>query len=124
MINDLRLSATDLRDNNLGGDRLVDDYLRKTQIIRELQSLVFDLVPDVLTNQTLSGVNQRLVCRNVAPISITLSASPSIGSVVDIKRRGDIVNIVGVVDGAANPSLSSPLESIRLLYDGTEYVKI
>jgi hypothetical protein len=37
MIKDLKLSAQELRDQGLGKDRLIDDYLRKTDAIEDLQ---------------------------------------------------------------------------------------
>tara|TARA_R110002012_G_scaffold282145_2_gene471796 strand:+ start:46 stop:318 length:273 start_codon:yes stop_codon:yes gene_type:complete len=36
MIRDLDLTASELKDNKLGGDPLVEDYLLKTQAIAEL----------------------------------------------------------------------------------------
>lgn len=47
MIEDLKLSATELRDQGLGKDRLIDDYLRKSQALSDLQ---------VYTNYNFAGV--------------------------------------------------------------------
>ena len=73
---------------------------------------------------TTSGASQTLICRNTVPITITLSTKAITSSVVNIKRRGAQITVVGEVDGVTPTVINVLNYSMKIFFDGTEYLEI
>jgi len=62
-----------------------------------------------------------IVCTNVAPIDVTLNATPELNEVVHIKRANAEVNIIGTIDGLLDITLNVQYYSVHLVYNGTDW---
>lgn len=65
-----------------------------------------------------------IICENTGPISITLPLRPVKGDIVNIKRNGEEVEILGQIDGQPCLLLNVPRYSAKLLYNGTEWSRV
>ena len=90
----------------------------------KIDALEFETFADVTASMTTTGSNQNIICTNTVPITITLGGSPAVNRLVNIKRRGAQVTVVGSIDGSTPTVINVVNFSIKLLYTGTEYVQI
>ena len=67
---------------------------------------------------------QTIICRNTVPITITLQGSPVDDTEVNIKRRGEEVTVIGLINGTADRVINIPQWSMKLVYDGTDWSTI
>lgn len=68
--------------------------------------------------------NQILICKNTTPITITLDPDAIEDDELHIKRRGDEINIIGIVDGEDDPTININLFSMHLVFDGIDWSQI
>ena len=121
-----------LQDFGFTSDELDDLEVRVT--INELNIAILDARVDVLefkafetvlttVDMTTNGY-QIIICKNVAPITITLELSPQDDTEVHIKRRGGEVTIIGTVNGLVDRVINIPEWSDHLIFDGTDWSTI
>ena len=67
---------------------------------------------------------QTIICRNTSPITIILELSPVDDTEVNIKRRGEEVTVIGLINGTADRVLNVPQWSMKLVFDGTDWSTI
>ena len=77
-------------------------------------------VINTITSLTTEGY-QTIICRNTVPITITLELSPVNGTEVNIKRGGEEVTVIGLIDGTADRVINIPQWSMKLVFDGTDW---
>ena len=80
-------------------------------------------VINTTTSLTTDGY-QTIICRNTSPITITLELSPVNDTEVNIKRRGEEVTVIGLINGTADRVINIPQWSMKLVYDGTDWSTI
>lgn len=93
----------------------INGVLDVIQFVYSLERVVSDL--------STRG-SQVLICKNTSAIDVTLQLKAPVGTNVYIKRRDAVVNIIGLIDGSANATLSSLNDSIHLYYDGVDWSQI
>lgn len=78
--------------------------------------------------QVTAGVtteeNQILICKNTVPIDVTLDTQAIEEDEVHIKRRGSIINVIGLIDGFTNRTINVKNYSMHLVFDGTDWSEI
>jgi hypothetical protein len=83
---------------------------------------------DFVLLQTLVSVttegNQIIACYNVGDINVTLDPQAIEEDEVHIKRRGDGINVIGLIDGLADRFINVPNYSMHLFFTGTEWIEI
>ena len=87
-----------------------------------VDSLEYKAFETVLTSVdiTTNGY-QIIICKNVAPITITLELAPQDGVEVHIKRRGGQITVIGTINGLVDRVINIPDWSDHLIYDGTDW---
>ena len=80
-------------------------------------------VINTTTSLTTDGY-QTIICRNTSPITITLELTPVNDTEVNIKRRGEEVTVIGLINGTADRVINIPQWSMKLVYDGTDWSTI
>jgi hypothetical protein len=80
-------------------------------------------VINTIVDMTTDGY-QTIICRNTGPITITLELSPVDDTEVNIKRRGEEVTVVGLINGTDDRVINIPQWSMKLVYDGTDWSTI
>ena len=84
-----------------------------------LEYLVFNIV-----NTTVDLIAEEfsmVICRNTIPISITLKLVPIIGDEIHVKRTDGQINIIGVVDGVADPVLNLKNWNVHYVFNGIDW---
>lgn len=95
---------------------------RNAAKINALEKTTFD-IETVTADFTTSG-RQILICRNTAPINVTLDPQAIEEDQLHIKRRGQKINIIGTVDGKLNPVINIQQFSTELVFDGVDWSQI
>ena len=67
---------------------------------------------------------QIVICKNVAPINITLDPNAIKDDEVHIKRRGEEITVIGSIDGFTNKTINILNYSMHLVFDGTDWSEI
>ena len=84
-----------------------------------LEYLVFNIVNT--TVDLIADAFSMVICRNAIPISITLKLMPMTGDEIHVKRTDGQVNIIGVVDGVADPVLTLKNWNAHYVFNGIDW---
>lgn len=84
------------------------------------QNSILEVVP-VGDGDIVALPNQVLICKNTVPITVTLPVAPPIGTVVHVKRRNDVVTVIGTIDGLTDIIINVVNYSVHLYYDGIDW---
>ena len=76
------------------------------------------------TTALTTGPFETIICKNTSPITITLDTDAKENDEVNIKRRGQSIEVIGLVDGLTNITINANLYSMKLVFDGTEWIEI
>lgn len=76
------------------------------------------------TSDITTSRNQIIICKNTAPITVTLDPQAVENDEVHIKRRDAVVEVVGTVDGLTNKTINILNYSMHLIFDGTDWSEI
>ena len=87
--------------------------------ISALEYKTFDVVT-ITTSVTLEEF-KIAICRNTVPINVTLKTSPIIGDEIQIKRSGEVVTVIGLIDGSSDLIINVPGYSVYLVFNGTDW---
>jgi hypothetical protein len=90
--------------------------------IEALEYRVFEVVET--TTDLIAEEFQIVICKNTIPIEVELKPLALKGDELHIKRAGDIVEVIGQVDGLANLTINVPLFSLHLVFNGTDWSQI
>lgn len=93
-----------------------DTYAARAE---EVSSKAFEIVNTTVALTTER--NQIIICKNVGSINVTLDTNAIKDDEVHIKRRGDEVIVLGTIDGLTDITLSVPLQSSHLVFDGIDW---
>ena len=95
---------------------------RNAARINSLELKQFEIV------NTISDLTTRdyqvIICKNTAPISITLDPQALEDDEVHIKRRGVSIEVIGSIDGLTNKTINLLNYSMHLIFDGTDWSEI
>ncbi len=95
------------------------------ELEERIEALEYRMYKIVQTENPLTtGPFETIICKNTGAIDITLDPSAKEDDEVNIKRRGDIVNVIGKIDGLTNMALNVERYSMKLVFDGTEWSEI
>ena len=120
--------------NRTGGDNdSVDDgqqeqtasssrVSRNAAQIGALELKEFEVVTTLVDVTT--SLNQIIICRNTAPITVTMNTQAIQGDEVHIKRRGGKITVVGSIDGFTDKTINIKLYSMHLVFDGVDWSEI
>lgn len=95
---------------------------RNAARINSLELKDFSLVNT--TSDVTTNLNQIIACYNTSEINVTLDPSAIAEDEVHIKRRGAIVNVLGLIDGLTNKRINIKNYSMHLFFTGTEWIEI
>jgi hypothetical protein len=87
--------------------------------INSLELKEFEIVTTTVSIET--NRNQIIICKNTVPITITLDPLAVAEDEVHIKRRGEEVEEIGLIDGLTNRTINVPNWSDHLVFDGTDW---
>ena len=76
------------------------------------------------TESLTTGPFETIICKNTSPITITLDTDAKENDEVNIKRRGQSIEVVGLIDGLTNITINANLYSMKLAFDGTDWSEI
>ena len=95
---------------------------RNAARINSLELKEFEIVTTLIDLTTER--NQIILCKNVAPITVTLDPQAVEDDEVHIKRRGEEITILGLIDGETDLIINVPKYSAHLVFDGTDWSAI
>jgi len=95
---------------------------RNTANLNSIALKEFELITVTADLQT-SG-NQIIICRNSDLIEITLDPNAIEEDEVHIKRREQVVDVIGIVDGKTDLRINVKLFSLRLVFNSSEWIQI
>lgn len=67
---------------------------------------------------------QIIICKNTAPIEVTLDTQAIENDEVHIKRRGKKITVIGSIDGFTNMIINVKNYSMHLVFDGIDWSEI
>ena len=115
----IALNAEDIEALALRVTQNEEDILNLQERVVALEYRVFDIV-NVTANITLEEF-KIAICKNVAPIDVTLKLSPVIGDEIQVKRSGAEVTVIGLIDGVNDLIINVPNYSLYLVFNGTDW---
>jgi len=74
-------------------------------------------------NSYAAVVGDIIVCTNTSSINITLPSAQR-DDMIEVKRRGSEVVVIGTIDGLTNKTINVLNYSMRLVYNGTGWNEI
>jgi hypothetical protein len=92
---------------------------RNAARINSLELKRFEIV-EVLADIT-TDLNQMLICRNVAPITVTLDPDAIEEDEVHIKRRGESITVVGLIDGSNDEIINVLNWNAHYVFNGLDW---
>lgn len=95
---------------------------RNAARINSLELKEFELVNTTTALTTFR--NQIIICKNGAPINITLDPEAIEGDEVHVKRRDAPVKVTGPIDGLTNKLINIKNFSMHLVFDGIDWSQI
>jgi hypothetical protein len=95
---------------------------RNAARINSLELKEFEILTTLIDLTT--DRNQIILCKNVAPITITLDPQAVAEDEVHIKRRGDTVTVIGLIDGLNDQVINVLNWSSHYVFDGTDWSSI
>ncbi len=95
---------------------------RNAARINSLELKEFEIVT-ALTNTTTDR-NQIIICKNTSPIEVTLDPQAVEDDEVHIKRRGEQVIVIGLIDGDNDQIINVLNWSSHYVFDGTDWSSI
>ena len=124
------------QDFNFTADELDDIDIRVTEneadiIVLQQEVIDIKLRLDALEYLVFNIVNttvdlivdefSMVICRNAIPINITLKLIPVTGDEIHVKRTDGQINIIGVVDGVADPVLNLKNWNAHYVFNGIDW---
>ena len=95
---------------------------RNAAQIGALELKEFEVVTTLVDVTT--SLNQIIICRNTAPITVTLNTQAIQGDEIHVKRRGGSITVVGPIDGFTDMTINIKLYSMHLVFDGVDWSEI
>lgn len=103
-----------------------------TTQIAQTQTLLALIVESTKKNERVVNITANytakpfeiVVCANTSAINVTLEANPIIDDIINIKRKDAKVTVNGLIDGKTNKVINIKYYSMKLIYDGLEWVEI
>jgi hypothetical protein len=92
---------------------------RNAARINSLELKRFEIL-EVLADIT-TDLNQMLICRNVTPITVTLDPDAVEEDEVHIKRRGESITVVGLIDGENDQIINVLNWNAHYVFNGTDW---
>ncbi len=65
-----------------------------------------------------------VVCVNTSAIDVTAPINPMSGDIFNVKRTDAEVTVIGIIDGVTDKVINVQYWSMKLLFNGTEWVAI
>ena len=118
-IDALELRVIDNEDDILALQISVADLQER---VTELEYRVFNTV--TITDDYTAEEFQMVICRNTTPKTVTLKASPLIDDEIHIKRRGEEITVVGLIDGDNDLIINILNYSLHLVFNGIDWSSI
>lgn len=95
---------------------------RNAARINSLELKEFEIL--TTTGDLTTDRNQIILCKNIAPITITLDPQAVSEDEVHIKRRGEEVAVIGLIDGSNDQIINVLNWSSHYVFDGTDWSSI
>lgn len=95
---------------------------RNAARINSLELKEFEILTTLIDLTT--DRNQIILCKNVTPITITLDPQAVAEDEVHVKRRGDTVTVIGLIDGSNDQIINVLNWSSHYVFDGTDWSSI
>ena len=95
---------------------------RNAARINSLELKEFEII--ITTESLTTFQNQIIICKNTGSINITLDPEAIEGDSLNIKRAGDVVEVIGQVDGLTDLTINVPFFSLHLVFNGTDWSQI
>ena len=120
--------------NRVGGDtNIIEDsqqgltstssrVSRNAARINSLELKEFEILTTLVDLTT--DRNQIILCKNVTPIIITLDPQAVAEDEVHVKRRGESITVVGLIDGSNDQIINVLNWSAHYVFDGTDWSSI
>lgn len=94
---------------------------RNSARIMALEEVKFTII---LTDADITtGPYEEIICNNTSSINVTLDTEPVTGDRVIIKRSDAEVEVIGQIDGDTNKTINVQYYSMKLLFNGTEWIE-
>ena len=107
------------------GQNLTSTSSRVSRNIAKINSI--ELKEFEIKNTTVDLTTEEfqiIICKNTAPIVITLDTQAIENDEVHIKRRGASIEVTGSIDGFANKTINVLNYSMHLVFDGADWSEI
>lgn len=95
---------------------------RNAARINSLELKEFEILTTLIDLTT--DRNQIILCKNVAPITIILDPQAVEEDEVHVKRRGEEVTVIGLIDGSNDQIINVLNWSAHYVFDGTDWSSI
>lgn len=95
---------------------------RNAARINSIELKEFELVKT--TTSLTAEEFQVIICKNIVPIIVTLDPQAIENDEVHIKRRGESIEVIGLIDGLTNKKINVKNYSMHLIFDGADWSEI
>lgn len=109
-------------NNEQDNTALASRVSRNSVKINSLEKESFDV--ETITADFITSRNQILICRNTTPITVTLDPNAINEDHIHIKRRGEPITVIGLVDGITPVIINIDNYSLHVVYDGVDWSQI
>ncbi len=95
------------------------------QTISQMHDLLKKQDVVVITTVSLTAKPfETIICTNTSAIEITTPINPKKGDIINVKRTGAKVTVIGTVDGKTDKVINNRYYSAKLVYNGTEWSEV
>ena len=113
------LVSVESEDNSASLPAVNTKATRNTARINSVELRQFEIVKPVA--DTTTEPYQILICKNTSPITVTLDPNAIEDDEVHIKRRGESITVVGVIDGVSDRVINVLNWNAHYIFDGTDW---
>jgi hypothetical protein len=98
---------------------LTSNTNKNTALINSVKLKEFEIL--TTTESLTTKKYQIIICRNTIPITVTLDPNAVKDDEVHIKRRGEEITVIGLVDGLSDPVINVLNWSVHYVFDGIDW---
>ena len=95
---------------------------RNAARINSLELKEFEIL--TTTTDLTTDRNQIILCKNASPITVTLDPQAVAEDEVHVKRRGESITVVGLIDGSNDQIINVLNWSAHYVFDGADWSSI
>jgi len=121
----LEKTANTTNDNTSSVNETFSQPSLAGHILAKLSELEKRTERIVITSASITAnAFETIKCTNSSPINVTLEPNAIVNDIINVRRTNAVVTVIGLIDGLTNKTINVNGFSLKVIFDGTEWVQV